>query len=494
MMMARLSLSALALAAVSCATTPGSEGEAPRPAAAPQRLWWESGPSFVVHPPVHGPVVESLLSDGYATPSLDDVRFSARAVASPYGSFGQSDFSGSRLRTLALSYGAMWSGTVLPAPTPPEGTSVCGPSAAQRGASTLVCLSRTSGELLDLLPLPGELSAAPLFHNGSWFLATTKGFLLRSSGLSERGTPVLGGDNTAFWGARSRERMGHLRNLYRGLSSGDQSASLAYGGSQLEVVQSGWSWFHWSSSPFVTPLVVQGARVLGMTANQYVYSVELESGKIAWAQRVGSTEDLQLESRALAVTSGFVVAGNAEGSVSFLNAGTGQLEFQIELPRKPGERFAGIVAQPLVAGQRILASNGSSTTVMINERNRKMEWQIQHGSVASPRRWGETAFLGTVDGRLLKLDIANGTILGQQVVRQGEPIASLSLVLGGQYLLVAMTSGDVFVVRAADLSIEQSFASQGSILGEWIGIEDQMGSCISTRAGSIRCFGSMTSG
>jgi hypothetical protein len=467
----------------SCSTS--GQVPASRPSA---QTWWQSGTAYLALQDTQGPVVETLLSEGITHESLDERRFAPRDVASPFGSFGQVDFSGSRLRTLALSYGAMWQGTPLTLPQMQESSVVCGPMPPPRGQWSLVCLSRSTGEVLDILPLPGELSAAPLFHNGSWILATTKGFLFRTMGLSERGTPVLGGDNTSFWGGRSRDRMGHLRSLYRELSSKDQSASMAATGASLEFMQSGWAWFHWSSTPFVTPLMVQGSRVLGLTANQFVYAVELESGKIAWAQRVGSTEDLQLESRALALTGQSIVAGNAEGVLTFLNSGSGKVEFQIEVPRKTGERFVGIVAQPLVAGQRVVASNGSSTTVMINERSRKIEWQVQHGSVASPKRWGESVFVGTVDGRLLKVDLNNGAIAADRLLRRGQPIASLAVLDGGQHLLAAMNEGEVLVLRTTDLVPVQTFQSLGEIRGEWLGHEDKLGSCLSTRSGQLRCF------
>lgn len=481
-----------------CATPPSepSSGQAPATAAAAStpapsapKTWWDSGPSFLSPRAPSGPIVESVLAGSQHPPWSIESRYSKPAVASPFGSFGQVDFSGSHLRTLAQSYGAMWAGSVLRLPGAGlESASICGPSSSSFGRGGLACFSRSSGESLDQLPIPGELSAAPLFHNGSWVLATTKGFLFRASGLSERGTPVLGGDNSAFWGARSRDRMAMLRNLYRNVSSGDQSASMAASGAELQYVQSGWSWFHWSSAPFVSPLVVQGARVLAMTANQFVYSIDFESGKIVWAQRVGATEDLQIQSRALAVTSGFVVAGTAEGQVAFLSPESGKMEFQVEIPRKPSERFTGVVAQPLVAGQRILVSNGSSSTAMINERSRKIEWQLEVGSVASPKRWGEAAFVGAVDGRILKVELASGAVVAERLLRRGEPVASIAVVLGGNHVLVAMRDGEVLVLRASDLVPVQSFASQGGIMGEWLGGDEQSGACVSTREGWIRCF------
>jgi outer membrane protein assembly factor BamB len=438
-----------------------------------------------------------MLSSGDRPEEAYDRRFSPRIVAAPFGTFGQIDFSGSRMRSIALSYGAMFSGTLANIGSQSEAPSVCGPATSQHAPWELVCLSQSTGELLDRLPLPGELSAAPLFHNGSWIVATTKGFLFRSSGLSERGTPVLGGDNTAFWGANSRSRMGHLRNLYRSAGSNDQSTAVAVSGagSALDFVQSGWDWYHWSSSPFVTPLLVQGSRILAATANQFVYAIEIESGKIAWAQRIGTSEDLQVQSRALAVTSRYVVAGTAEGGLSFLNAVTGKAEFQIELPRKAvGERFVGVVSQPLVAGQRIVASSTGSSTVMVNERSQKIEWEIQHGSIASPRRVGETVFLGTVEGRILKLELQSGAIAAERQLGAAEPVASLTLLAGGQEILVAMREGSIHVLRAADLLPVQYFDSQGPITGEWIGNEEAQGSCITTLHGRIRCFASMSSG
>lgn len=466
------------------------------------RLWWQST-AYEAQPeryrPEVGAISETILAGGELFEEPYQRRYSPKPVAAPFGTFGMVDFSGSRLRTLAQSYGVMYSGTDFVLPQDSEATSICGPAPHSEGANELVCLSQTTGEVLDRLPLPGELSAAPLFHNGSWILATTKGFLFRTAGLSERGTPVLGAENASFWGARSRARMGHLRDIYRKVSSGDQAAGSspsATAPTNLEYVQSGWSWFHWSSAAFTSPLLVQGTRIVALTSNQFVYSVDFESGKIAWAQRIGTNEDLQIQSRSLAVSSRFVIAGTADGNLAFLSPSTGKVEFQVEIPKGVRNRFVGVVAQPLVAGQRIVASNASSSTVMVNERTQRSEWSLPVGSIASPQRSGESVFLGTVEGKILKVDLQSGKVLQERQIVFGEPITSLAILkaAGEDTLLVAQRNGVIRAIRTVDLSDGQEFLSQGVIFGEFIRAETSESVCITTTLGMVRCFAAFKGG
>jgi outer membrane protein assembly factor BamB len=466
------------------------------------RFWWQST-TYQAQPerfrPEGGNIVETILAGGEHVDQSYQRRYSPKPVAAPFGTFGMVDFSGSRLRSLGQSFGVMYSGTEYPLPQDSEATSICGPAAHNDASNELVCLSQSTGEILDRLPLPGELSAAPLFHNGSWILATTKGFLFRTAGLSDRGTPVLGSTNASFWGAESRARMSHLRNTYRKASSGDQAAgaSPASGSSSsLEYVQPGWTWFHWSSAAFTTPLLIQGTRIIALTANQFVYSIEFETGKIAWAQRIGTNEDLQIQSRSLAVSSRFVIAGTADGGLQFLSPANGKVEFQVEIPKGTRNRFVGVVAQPLVAGQRIVASNASSSTVMVNERTQRAEWSLPFGSIASPQRSGERVFLGTMEGKILKVDIQTGKILMERQIAFGEPIASLAIVKAeeNETLMVAQRNGIIRSLNTADLSEGQQFLSQGVIMGEFIRAETSESVCISTNLGMIRCFAAFKGG
>jgi hypothetical protein len=466
------------------------------------RFWWQST-AYQAQPerfrPEVGSIVETILAGGEHVAPPYQQRYSQKPVAAPFGTFGVVDFSGSRLRTLSQSYGVMYSGTEYPMPQDSEATSICGPAARNDASNELVCLSQSTGEILDRLPLPGELSAAPLFHNGSWILATTKGFLFRTAGLSDRGTPVLGEVNAAFWGAESRARMSHLRNTYRKANSGDQAAGTTQSSASstnLEYVQSGWNWFHWSSAAFTTPLLIQGTRIIALTSNQFVYSIEFESGKIAWAQRIGTNEDLQIQSRSLAVSSRFVIAGTADGGLQFLSPATGKVEFQVEIPKGTRNRFVGVVAQPLVAGQRIVASNASSFTVMVNERTQRSEWSLPVGSIASPQRSGESVFLGTVEGKILKVDIQTGKVLMEAQIAFGEPITSLAIVKAEdkETLMVAQRNGVIRALNTGDLSEDQQFLSQGVIMGEFIRAETSESVCISTTLGMIRCFAAFKGG
>ncbi len=444
------------------------------------------------------PLVESVFSVSQRLSAKIDRRFSDTEVTAPFGSFGQVDFSGSKLRTLQQSYGQMTRGTELRMNSENSPVAVCGPT---KLLNEMVCLNQNSGEVLSRLPIPGSVSAAPLFHKGSWIVATTKGFVFRASGISEQGAPVLGMENLAFWGASSRDRMSYLREFYRQSESsgavsdgeGAPSGATSSRSQALEFVQVGWNWYLWSSSEFVGHLEVLGSRIIGLTANQFVYAIDFDSGEIAWAQRVGTDEDLRIQSQALAVSANHVIVGSSVGQLQFLNPTTGQLDWQVELNAEASDRFKGITAKPLVMGQRVLVSAVSGETKLINERSKQVEWTLPVGSFASGRRLGDSVYLGASTGELLKVDLQSGKVQKRKILSRSEPVASLQELESLRLLLVALVDGSVHVLDSESLETVQQFASQGTFEGEFFGSDSAGQYCITTKKGYLRCFSQLKS-
>lgn len=439
-------------------------------------------------------VQETVFSAAEPLEAKLDPRFSLQQVSASFGLFGELDFSGTRLRSLRQSYGLMTEGTELRFPSELQPAPACGPS---RRVNEMVCFSQKTGELIARVPLPGTVSAAPLFHKGSWVVATSKGFVFRTTGLSADGAPVLGMENMAFWGAGSRDRMNYLREFYRQGSQQTEASAEAGGGSgssgenqrnALEFVQVGWGWYLWSSSEFVSHFVVQGSRIVAMTANQFVYAIDFETGRTVWAQRIGTDDDLRLQSAALSVTARFVVVGAASGEVILLNPNTGAVEWKMPLRAGPGERFLGVVAPPLVIGQKIVASSSSGETVLINERTKQVEWTVPHGSTASARRLGESIVLGTSDGQVLKLDVATGQVQRRLDLGRQSPVASVAVLPKERFVLVGLVDGSIQVRSASDLSLLQTFASMGPFDGEFTGTAGAESTCITLNDGVLRCF------
>jgi outer membrane protein assembly factor BamB len=421
-------------------------------------------------------------------------RFSSQQVTAGFGLFGELDFSGTRLRSLRQSYGLMSAGTELRFPSELQPAPACGPSRRQ---NEMVCVNQKTGELISQLPIPGTVSAAPLFHKGSWLVATSKGFLFRVNGLSPEGAPVLGMENLSFWGAESRERMRYLRELYRQEldqldTDGQQKRGAGSGvdghGSDLDFVQVGWGWYLWSSSEFVSHFVVQGTRLVAQTANQFVYAIDYESGRTVWAQRIGTDEDLRLQTAALAVTARSVVVGTASGEVLLLNPNTGAVDWRRGLRSAPGDRFPGVVATPLVIGQKIVASSSTGETVLINERTQQVEWSLPYGSTASPRRLGDSVLLGTSDGLILKVDVASGQIQRRLDLGRQSPVASLFVLPSERLILLGLIDGTVQVRTAADFSLVQTFPSMGVFEGEFTGSPGVASTCITVKEAALRCF------
>lgn len=439
-------------------------------------------------------IQEAVFSGSETLEAKLDPRFSQQQVSAGFGLFGELDFSGTRLRSLRQSYGLMTESTELRFPNEVQAAPACGPS---RRLNEMVCLSQKTGELIARVPIPGTVTAAPLFHKGSWLVATSKGFVFRTTGLSVEGAPVLGMENMAFWGSGSSERMSYLRRFFRqGSQQAEVSEEVSEGRAAavetqrnaLEFVQVGWGWYLWSSSEFVSHFVVQGSRVVAMTANQFVYAIDFETGQTVWAQRIGAEDDLRLQSAALSVTARHVVVGAASGEVILLNPNTGAIEWKMALRAGPGERFPGVVAPPLVIGQSVVASSSSGETVLINERTKQVEWTVPHGSTASARRIGESILLGTSDGKVLKIDVSTGQVQRRLDLGRQSPVASLAVLSKERLVLIGLVDGSIQVRSTVDFSLSQTFASMGPFEGEFTGTLGAESTCITLKDGVLRCF------
>lgn len=360
---------------------------------------------------------------------------------------------------------------------------VCGPSPER---NVMTCFNLLGGELLDTVPLPGNLSTTPFFYDGSWFIGTSKGFFLRTEGSSVRYTPSLGGINSRFWGADSRLYMRALKDrLYPEATRPNASQNSQQIASNLP---NGWKWYYATSSEYVGTPVVSGNSIIIQTAQQFLNSFDVNTGKLLWATRLAPESPLRLGAAALTATAREILVGTDEGDIIALNPKDGTLLWRYALPIDSNDKYHSIAAAPLVAGRSIIVSNAESQTQRVSLDGRNLEWSYPLGSVAQARNDEFNVYLGGSNGALAALDLRTGTLKWKTLLNPSSPLTTIFVVKDKKMLLVSTKKGQIFLVNAENGHIESSTPTLGDSLGEFFPVVGEADTCLTFVPNALRCF------
>lgn len=358
----------------------------------------------------------------------------------------------------------------------------CGPSPVM---NTLACYNAFTGELTDEFPLPGTISATPIFFDGSWFLGTSKGFFVRTEGTGLRSTPVIGGRQKVFWGGESLQAMRALRprTSLDGPEKPDAPSAVYRTGERQ-----GWRWHHTAAAEFVGTPVIQGNMIYALSANQYLYAFELTSGRVAWTARLAAESPLRLMGVSLAATSKEVIVGTDEGVVQGLDPQRGGVLWRHALPLRGQDRFRAIVASPLIVGRSFIVSNAESMTQRVSLDGRAVEWSFPVGSVAQARSDETAVYIGGQDGSVASLESRSGALRWKMAVSRDTPIASVFLVRKHNSLLIANKKGAITLLDAPTGKILAQTAPVGDAVGEFFTGHGESDACLAYSNGGFRCY------
>jgi|GEM_PF-651605 len=359
---------------------------------------------------------------------------------------------------------------------------VCGPSPHM---NTLACHNLATGEALEEFPIPGSVSTQPLFFDGSWFFGTTKGFFIRTDGTSLRSTPLLGGENTGLWGAGARRMMRGLRprTALDGPETPSDATSVFRNGPH-----SGWRWYATSSFEYVGTPLVFGSQVFVLTANQYLLSLDVQTGKTVWSVRLAPESSLRVSASPLSATAKEILVGTDDGQLMGLNPKDGAVLWRYVIPARGDERFKAITAAPLVTGRSVVFSNVESLTTRLSLDGRTVEWSYPMGTVAQVRSDDASLYVAGTDGSVAALDARTGVLRWKVVVSADTPLASLQLLRKKEMLLVANKKGALF---ALDLRSGRQLAQTfpvGEPVGEFISGYAESDACLTYSNEGLRCY------
>ncbi len=153
------------------------------------------------------------------------------------------------------------------------------------------------------------------------------------------------------------------------------------------------------------------------------------------------------------VHSGRLFFSNTKGEVTALNAQTGKELWQISLPLA-GESAANLAGGMAVSGNLVFITTGSGQVFALTADKGEQVWEtpLNVPLRAAPTTAGESVYVLSHDNRLFALSALNGALQwthsGIEEVLAPMKAASVAVVNGA--IVVPYTSGEIYVLRAAD--------------------------------------------
>ncbi len=361
---------------------------------------------------------------------------------------------------------------------------VCGQAAE---FNTLGCWDLASGEVLADIPVPGQLTTVPQYHDGSWYVGTSRGFFIRLEANGPFLTPSFGIDSQLFQGPDARAVMKSL------------AASSMLPREKLDPLlqnfkggfRASWQWYATANAEFVGTPQFGFGQVFVLTANQSLNAYDLLSGKLNWSVRIAPEAQLRLSTTSLLLHEKGVLVGTSDGYLLLIEPKNGQLLWRQPVTPNPSDRFPSVVALALPMADGVVVANAESATQKMNWNSRAVDWNYGVGSVVQPKFDEGAIYIAGSDGAVHKLDAATGQLRWRQPLPVSTPLAAITLLKKQDRLLVASSDGALFALRTSDGGRAGSGApsNYGPIVGDFFNGRVELNEvCLSYQTTGFACW------
>jgi len=361
---------------------------------------------------------------------------------------------------------------------------VCGQAAE---FNTLGCWDLASGEVLADIPVPGQLTSVPQYHDGSWYVGTSRGFFIRIEANGPYLTPSFGIDSQYFHGPDARSVMKSL--AASGLTAKDKADTLMQ--SYRGGFRSYWQWYATANAEFVGTPQFGFGQVFVLTANQSLNAYDILTGKLNWSVRIAPEVQLRLATTSLLLHEKGVLVGTSDGYLLLIEPKNGQLLWRQLVTPNPSDRFPSVVALALPLADGVVVANAESATQKLNWNSRGVFWSYPTGSVVQPKFDEGTVYIAGSDGAVHKLDAATGQLRWRQPLPVSTPLVAMTLLKKQDRLMVASSDGALFALRMADGGREGTgdAANFGPVLGDFFNGRVELNEvCLSYQTIGFACW------
>lgn len=361
---------------------------------------------------------------------------------------------------------------------------VCGQAA---DFNTLGCWDLVSGEVLADIPIPGQLTTVPQYHDGSWYVGTSRGFFIRLEANGSFLTPSFGIDSQLFHGPDARSVMKSLANA--AASSSERNDPLLQ--NFRARFRGSWQWFATANAEFVGIPQFGFGQVYVLTANQSLNAYDLLTGKMNWSVRVAPDAQLRLATTSMVLHEKGILLGTSDGYLLLVDPKNGQLQWRQPISLSPSDRFSTVAGSALALGDGVVVSNAESSTQKLNWETRAVEWTYAAGSVVQPKFDEGAVFVAGSDGAIHKLDARTGQLRWRQLLPTTSPLLALTLLKKQDVLLAASSDGSLFALRMSNGDREGTGApsSYGPVVGDFFNGRGELAEvCLSYRTPGFACW------
>ena len=361
---------------------------------------------------------------------------------------------------------------------------VCGQAA---DFNTLGCWDLVSGEVLADVPIPGQLTTVPQYHEGSWYVGTSRGFFIRLEANGSFLTPSFGIDSQLFHGPDARSVMKSLANA--ATTSSERNDPLLQ--NFRARFRGSWQWFATANAEFVGIPQFGFGQVYVLTANQSLNAYDLLTGKMNWSVRVAPEAQLRLATTSMVLHEKGILLGTSDGYLLLVDPKNGQLQWRQPISLSPSDRFSTVAASALALGDGVVVSNAESSTQKLNWETRAVEWTYAAGSVVQPKFDEGAVFIAGSDGASHKLDARTGQLRWRRILPTSSPLLALTLLKKQDVLLAASSDGSLFALRMSNGDREGTGASSnyGPVVGDFFNGRNELAEvCLSYRTPGFACW------
>lgn len=284
---------------------------------------------------------------------------------------------------------------------------------------------------------------------------------------------LLDGDQTVK--AFSVERGARLWSI--GLKSGRRrdgrglGGGLALDGDRL-VVSSGFGfvaaldkadgseiWRRELGVPVTGAPTIKDGRVLVVTENNEVYSLNLQDGSVEWSDQAIAESARVLGAPSVAAVEDLVVAPFSSGEVIAYLGSNGRRLWIDALTRAgrftPISAINDIASRPVLSSGLVFAASQSGILAAIDGRSGQRAWSQPVGSIQAPALAGQYLFVAGVEGEIACLLAETGAVIWTRQLpkfrrenkRRGR-ISYVGPVIASDRVLVASSEGDLIALSA----------------------------------------------
>lgn len=192
--------------------------------------------------------------------------------------------------------------------------------------------------------------------------------------------------------------------------------------SALDAATGAVIWTQGFDAPVTAAPTVAGDTVYVVAADSSAWAIDTETGRVRWQLPGTPTNAALVGGAGPAVTDRLVIFPFASGEVAAALRRAGVRVWGTTVAgQRRGRAWAGIsdiTGDPVVVGNTVYVGNQSGRVVALDLRNGERQWTATEAAYSPVWPEGGSVFLVSDEGRLVRLDGADGTLLWAQQLPQ----------------------------------------------------------------------------